>query len=151
MRCGYCRVAVCGLLLSVVKPSHARFMDIVRLREFCLSLGGASERMPFAGSRMVFARGMLCFYVGGKWFCIADTARPDHCTVKCDARAAETLVAEYEGVGFSKVGGLRRWIDIRFDADVPDRVLLDLVRRSYFATVDSLPSALRRELSESAD
>lgn len=42
-------------------------MTVEDLRDYCLSLPGVTEKMPWIGHK-VYSSG-LCFYICGKWFC----------------------------------------------------------------------------------
>ena len=44
-------------------------MNVEEFREYCLSLPGVSEKMPFPNVADRYSRDVLCFYVGDKWFC----------------------------------------------------------------------------------
>lgn len=56
-------------------------MNIEELRDYCLSLGNVTEKIPFGE----FARkydSLLVFYVGGHMFCMADMDNFDSITVR---------------------------------------------------------------------
>lgn len=44
----------------------ARKMNIEEFRDYCLSLAGAGESMPWQNGRNEYNRGFLCFSVAGK-------------------------------------------------------------------------------------
>ena len=44
-------------------------MKVEEFREYCLSLKGVEEKMPFVNVADRYSRDVLCFYVGDKWFC----------------------------------------------------------------------------------
>ena len=44
-------------------------MNVEEFREYCLSLKGVEEKMPFVNVADRYSRDVLCFYVGDKWFC----------------------------------------------------------------------------------
>lgn len=71
-------------------------MNIEDFREYCLSLPGAEEKMPF--TRMESARSILVFSVAGKWFCFVDIDAFDFCNLKCDPTEAGELEGEYDGI-----------------------------------------------------
>ena len=41
-------------------------MNVEEFREYCLSLPGVSEKMPFPNVADRYSRDVLCFYVGDK-------------------------------------------------------------------------------------
>ena len=47
-------------------------MNIEEFREYCLSLNGVYEKMPFTNVPDKYSRDVLCFYVGSKWFCFVN-------------------------------------------------------------------------------
>jgi predicted DNA-binding protein (MmcQ/YjbR family) len=55
-------------------------MNIETFREYCLSLGGAKEKLPFK-KRL---QELLVFYVTDKWFCFFNVEKFDFCDLKCD-------------------------------------------------------------------
>ncbi len=104
-------------------------MNVEEFREFCLSLPGSSEKMPFQAFRS--AQSVLAFYVGGRIFCFLDIDRFDFCTVKCDPDRIDELKARYMAVGAPYNMSHRHWISIRFNDDMPDSELRTWVRRSF--------------------
>ena len=59
-------------------------MNIEEFREYCLSLNGVYEKMPFTNVPDQYSRDVLCFYVGSKWFCFVNIEVFDFCCIKCD-------------------------------------------------------------------
>ena len=59
-------------------------MNIEKFREYCLSLNGVYEKMPFTNVPDKYSRDVLCFYVGSKWFCFVNIEVFDFCCIKCD-------------------------------------------------------------------
>ncbi|WP_298062685.1 MmcQ/YjbR family DNA-binding protein [uncultured Rikenella sp.] len=104
-------------------------MDIEDFRAFCLSLPESSERMPFQAFKS--ARSILAFYIGGKIFCFFDIDRFESCTVKCEPERIEELKIRYHAVGDPYNMSHRHWIGIRFNDDMPDRKIKQLVQDSY--------------------
>ncbi len=104
-------------------------MDIEDFRAFCLSLPESSERMPFQAFKS--ARSILAFYIGGKIFCFFDIDRFESCTVKCEPARIDELKIRYHAVGDPYNMSRRHWIGIRFNDDMPDRKIKQLVRDSY--------------------
>jgi predicted DNA-binding protein (MmcQ/YjbR family) len=96
-----------------------------RLHAFCLGLPDAVEEFPFNETTSVFK-------VGGKVFAItALGARPLRVSVKCDPELGEQLRAGYEGIEPGYHLNKRHWITITVGADVPDRLVRDLVEDSH--------------------
>lgn len=55
-------------------------MTVEDLRDYCLSLPGVTEKMPWIGHK-VYSSG-LCFYICGKWFCFCDVDNFDFINIK---------------------------------------------------------------------
>lgn len=54
-------------------------MNIEEFREYCLSLKGVREKMPFLNVPDKYSRDVLCFYVADKWFCFVNIEVFDFC------------------------------------------------------------------------
>lgn len=105
-------------------------MNVEEFRNYCLSLPGSEEKMPFEK----FFHGthsFLAFYVAGKMFCFFDIDAFDCCTVKCLPYRIEELKTEYNAIGEPYNMSPRHWISIRFNDDVDDALLKKFVRESY--------------------
>lgn len=119
-------------------------MNIEDFREYCLSLPGTEEKMPF--TRMASASSILIFSVAGKWFCFVDIDAFEFCNLKCDPTESGELAGEYDGIRPGYHMNKRHWISVFFNSDVPDAKIKELVRKSYELIVASLPKRLRAEL-----
>jgi predicted DNA-binding protein (MmcQ/YjbR family) len=120
-------------------------MNIEHFQTYCLSLPFTEEKTPFAGF-FPNAQDLLVFYVGGKIFCYFDLDKFDKCSLKCaPARIAE-LKEHYRAVGSPFNMSPKYWISIRFNDDLPDALLLDLVQRAYILVLASLPKKQREQL-----
>jgi len=104
-------------------------MNIEEFREFCLSLPESCEKMPFQAFKA--ARSILAFYTGGKIFCFFDVDTFESCTVKCNPDIIDELKSRYNAVGNPYNMSHRHWISIRFNDDMPDRKIKELVSESY--------------------
>lgn len=70
-------------------------MNIEEFRNYCLSLEGVREKMPFTGVKDKYSRDVLCFYVADKWFCFVNIEVFDFCCIKCPAAESNELQQEY--------------------------------------------------------
>ena len=122
-------------------------MNVEEFREYCLSLPGVSEKMPFPNVADRYSRDVLCFYVGDKWFCFVNIEVFDFCCIKCRPEESTELAGQ-------RVRGVRRgpglgtwnkkyWNSVYFNQDVPDSIIRELVARSYRLVVESLPKRER--------
>lgn len=115
-----------------------QIMNIEEFREYCLSLNGVYEKMPFPNVADRYSRDVLCFYVGGKWFCFVNIEVFDFCCIKCDPDDSGELQARYAGITPGWHMNKKYWISVYFGRDVPDEKIRELVRRSYDVVFRSL-------------
>lgn len=104
-------------------------MNIEEFREYCLSLPGSSEKMPFQAFRA--AQSILAFYVSGKIFCFFDIDTFDACTIKCKPDMVDELKARYMAVSTPYNMSRKYWISIRFNEDMPDNEIKYWIKKSY--------------------
>ncbi|MCM1142374.1 MAG: MmcQ/YjbR family DNA-binding protein [Muribaculum sp.] len=104
-------------------------MNIEDFRKYCLSLPAVSEKMPFQAFQA--AKEILAFYVNGHIFCYFDIEKFDECTLKCDPAQIPILEEQYIAVGTPYNMSHKYWIGVKFNSDMPDNKLFDLVRQSY--------------------
>lgn len=105
-------------------------MDIEKFREYCLSLGGVTEKTPFGK----FARrydSILVFYVLDHMFCFFDMDNFVSVTVKSTPDEVEQIRLHRLSVSNPLNQSLRHWIQVDFDGDIPDREIYALVKRAY--------------------
>lgn len=121
-------------------------MNVEEFREYCLSLSGVSEKMPFTQVADRYSRDVLCFYVGDKWFCFVNIEVFDFCCIKCQPEESEELRRNYEGIKPGWHMNKKYWISVCFDSDVPDGKVRELVSQSYHLVVESLPKREREML-----
>ncbi|WP_328481943.1 MmcQ/YjbR family DNA-binding protein [Streptomyces sp. NBC_00377] len=111
------------------------------LRGLCLSFNAAVEEFPFRPEISVFK-------VGGKLFALTTLdARPLTVNLKCDPDDAVRLRGEHEGLivpGWHM--NKRHWNTVTVDAELPDRLVRELVEDSYDLVVAGLPRAERLRL-----
>lgn len=95
-----------------------------------------------------YDRNLLVFYVADKWFCFVNAEAFDFCTLRCAPEEIGALRERYEGVGPGWHMDKRHWISVRFDSDVPDGVLLEMVRKSYELAEAKLTKRQRSAFAE---
>lgn len=118
-------------------------MNIEEFRDFCLSLPGASEDLPFGPDTLVFK-------VGGKLFALTDLRTFASYNVKCDPELAGELREQHDYVrpGFHQ--NKRHWNTIVVGAGATVAQQREWITHSYQLVVASLPKARRTELAEAA-
>lgn len=105
-------------------------MDIEKFREYCLSLGGVTEKTPF-GKFAPRYDSILVFYVLDHMFCFIDIDNFVSVTVKSTPKEVEELRMNSLSVSAPMNKSLRHWIQIDFAGDIPDREIFALVKRAY--------------------
>ncbi|BCG54275.1 MmcQ/YjbR family DNA-binding protein [Alistipes indistinctus] len=121
-------------------------MDIEQFREYCLSLKGVHEKMPFTDVSDRYSRDILCFYIGDRWFCFVNVEVFDFCCLKCAPDDSLELQARYMGIRPGWHMNKKHWISVYFDNDVPDDKIRELVRDSYRIVLRSLSAKERNKI-----
>jgi predicted DNA-binding protein (MmcQ/YjbR family) len=117
-------------------------MHIEDLRQYCLSLKGVEETLPFGPDNLVMK-------VMGKMFClISIDATPLRCNVKCDPEHVDNLRDLYSGVRPGYHMNKQHWNTIVFDGSFDDVEAVQWVNDSYTLVVNSLPKKLQTELHQ---
>lgn len=116
-------------------------MNIEELRDYCLSLKGATEHFPFDEFSLVLK-------VQGKMFGLIplDNTEPQ-IALKCDPERAIQLREEYEGITAAYHFNKKHWNSVRIDSPISQLLLLELIQHSYDLVVAGLPKKLREELA----
>ena len=120
-------------------------MNIQQYFDFCLSKKGVTEHFPFDQDTLVFK-------VGGKMFALSSVSEWEKgnpsVNLKCDPEKADELRAEYDGINpgwhMSKV----HWNTVKINADVPDKLLKELITDSYELVFKSLTKKIQTEITE---
>jgi len=108
-------------------------MNVDKIREFCLSVPDATEKLQWDDA--------LCFKVSGKMFAVLGLDKVRF-TLKCAPETFTELI-ERDGIDPSPYLGRYNWVILhRLDA-VPWAELKDLIRRSY----DTVAAKASRKLS----
>jgi predicted DNA-binding protein (MmcQ/YjbR family) len=116
-------------------------MNIEEYRDFCLSLPGATEELPFGPDT-------LAFKVGGKIFALTSLQTFASINLKCDPEQAVELRERYDYVlpGFHQ--NKKHWNTVVIGTGATVAQLRQWITHSYQLVVASLPKALRAELAE---
>lgn len=115
-------------------------MYLDEVREFCLSLPGAEESLPFDEST-------LAFKVGNKIFAITDIDEYDFVNVKCDPEKAIELREMYPGEvipGYHM--NKKHWNSLVMDAGLPPDKVKEWISDSYELVRAGLPKKIREAL-----
>jgi predicted DNA-binding protein (MmcQ/YjbR family) len=114
-------------------------MDIVELREYCLSLPCATEDTPFDEVTLVFR-------VGGKLFALTDLEGPLWVNLKCDPELAIQLREEHPSVTPGYHMSKKHWNTIQIDGSVSDKTIKEWIDHSYQLVRQSLSRKVKAEL-----
>ncbi len=119
-------------------------MDIVELREYCLTLPAVEECTPFDEDTLVFK-------VMGKMFVYAGMADFRWIAVKCDPDLAVELRERHPEVTPGYHSNKRHWNSVKVDGDLTDAFIKEQIRHSYDMVVAGLPRKLKEELARYED
>jgi predicted DNA-binding protein (MmcQ/YjbR family) len=119
-------------------------MNIEEYRDFCLSLPGATEELPFGPDT-------LAFKVGGKIFALTSLQTFASVNLKCDPEQAVELRERYDYVlpGFHQ--NKKHWNTVVIGTGATVAQLQQWIMHSYQLVVASLPKAVRAELAEATN
>ena len=116
-------------------------MNIEEFRDYCLSLKGTSESLPFDEKTLVFK-------VMGKMFALTNIDLFERINIKCDPEKAIELREQYEdvipGYHMSKV----HWNTVILNNNLDDKQVFEWVKDSYNLIVSKLTKKQKAELSE---
>lgn len=115
-------------------------MNIEELRNFCLSLKGTSEKMPFDDK-------ILAFYVMNKMFCLTNLHLFESINIKCDPDEALLLREEFEEVIPGYHMNKKHWNTVNVKGKIPDKLLKKWIVNSYNLVIKGLPKKVKLQLS----
>ena len=116
-------------------------MNIEELREYCLSLKGATEEFPFDEFSLVLK-------VKGKMFGLIPLDNPEtQISLKCDPERAIALREEFSSIVPAWHFNKKHWNTVLIDSVISCALLFELINHSYNLVVAGLPKALRTELN----
>lgn len=99
-------------------------------REFCLSLGDVTEKMPFGKFAERYAS-VLALYVEGHMFTYADTADYGLLNIKVSPLVVDELHARWAAVGLPMNLSKRHWVSVDVRSDMPEAEIETLLRNAY--------------------
>lgn len=99
-------------------------MNIEELRDYCLTLKGATEDFPFDETTLVFK-------VVGKIFCMTDLQDKLSVALKNDPEKNIELREEYPAVKPGYHLNKTHWNTIEIDGSMPDDLIKNLIDESY--------------------
>ena len=105
-------------------------MDLIEFREYCLSLEGVTEKMPFGK----FAKrydSILAFYVLGHMFCFIDIEDFSFVNIRSTPDSIDDIKMCHSSVSRPINQSLKYWIQINFEGDIPDNKIYRLTEKAY--------------------
>ena len=114
-------------------------MDIVELRELCLSFPHTTEEFPFDETTLVFK-------VFNKMFCCTDIMPFEWIAVKCDPNGAIELREKYTEITPAYHFNKKHWNGINMHGSLPDKFIEELVEHSYREVIKKLQKSLKKEI-----
>jgi predicted DNA-binding protein (MmcQ/YjbR family) len=111
-------------------------MNIEEVRDFCLSLDGASEHFPFDDVTLVVK-------VAGKMFVLINLDGPLSVNLKCNPEKALELRDRYQSVLPGYHMSKAHWNTIMIDGSIPNETIKQWIRDSYWLVISSLPKKLQ--------
>lgn len=116
-------------------------MNIEDVRNFCLSLKGTEEKMPFDDKTLVFS-------VKGKMFWATDITTFEFLNLKCDPEEAIILREKYSDVMPGYFMNKKLWNSVKTTGKITDKQMKDLILNSYDLVVAGLPKKTQKELGD---
>ena len=110
-------------------------MNIESVREYCLSMPGATEDFPFDETT-------LAFRIGGKIFAMIDLERTEWFVLKCDPDRSLELRESYPEIAPAWHMNKKHWNQLNLFGHLPNELIEELIRHSYELVARKLP---RRE------
>ncbi len=114
-------------------------MDIVSLREYCLSIKGTEECMPFDDEHLVFK-------IFNKMYALVPLiADPLAISVKCNPEKALELREQYKCVEPAYHFNKKYWNTIYFNKDMKDDEIREWINHSVAEVIQKLPKKIQKE------
>ncbi len=114
-------------------------MNIEQIREYCLSLQGVTEDMPFGDDTLVFR-------VMNKIFALVNLEGEIRINLKCDPARAIVLREEFSSIIPGYHMNKRHWNTMIMDGNLKKDLITSLIDHSYELIVISLPKIKKEEL-----
>lgn len=106
----------------------------------CLSFPGVEETFPFGEDTLVFK-------VAGKMFALTSLAQDlFSINLKCDPDKATELREQYDGIKPGYHMNKKHWNTVVIDGEIPQSLLIEMIKESYELVVASLPVKVQQSL-----
>ena len=102
-------------------------MNIEEFREYCLSMDGVTEKIPFGK----FARRFDSLLVFGHMFCMADMDDFTSVSFRSTDEEIARITDRYSAVTIPVNKAMKFWLRVNLNEDMPDSEIYSCVRRAY--------------------
>lgn len=110
-------------------------MNVEEIRDFCLSLAGSTECMPFDDETLVFK-------VGGKMFAFIPLEKTDtFINLKCDPEYSAELREKYNSIQPGYHMNKHYWNTVFVNDEISEDLLKKMIKHSYDEVVKKLPKS----------
>jgi predicted DNA-binding protein (MmcQ/YjbR family) len=134
-------IAVNELFLFIRQLVYQKYMNLEELREYCLSLKGTTECLPFDDVTLVMK-------VQGKMFALIPLeGTQTSISLKCDPEKAIELREKFSAVVPAWHFNKKHWNTVIIDSSISKVQLCEWIQHSYQLVVAGLPKKLRDEMS----
>ena len=116
-------------------------MNVEELREYCLSIKGATEGFPFN-------QNILVFKVMDKMFAYLSLNPKDgqiRVSMKCNPERSADLRERYNGIIRGDHTNSLQWNAVYLASDVPDALIVELIQHSVDEVIKKLPKVKQAE------
>ncbi len=114
-------------------------MNIEQIREYCLSLQGVTEDMPFGEDTLVFR-------VMNKIFALVNLDGETRINLKCEPSRAISLREEFSAIIPGYHMNKKHWNTLIMNGIIKEDLVSDLINHSYELIIESLPKSKKEEL-----
>lgn len=114
-------------------------MNIEQIREYCLSLPGVTEDMPFGENTLVFR-------VMNKIFTLVNLDGETRINLKCNPSRAIELREEHSSIIPGYHMNKQHWNTVIMDGSLKKELITSLIYHSYELIISSLPKTKKEEL-----
>lgn len=116
-------------------------MDILEYRDFCMSLKGVEETLPFDEK-------VLVFKVLGKMFALTNLEEFESINLKCDPEHAIELREKYPEVSPGYHMNKTHWNTIKVKGNITNKLIEKWTLDSYHLVISKMTKKLQKELAE---
>lgn len=116
-------------------------MNIEELRDYCLSIKGSGESLPFDEYTLVYKVMDKMF----AYFPLNPKNGEFFVNMKCVPERSIELRERYDGITFGYHSDKKYWISVYISSDVPDELIRELVNHSVEEVIKKLPKKKQEE------